>query len=72
MKKITSLEMKLALGASLIPGLGHLVLGNRRRGLHLLVFALGLLLVLVLRWDAFAAALASANLAPRLSARFSW
>jgi peptide/nickel transport system permease protein len=70
MKKRNLPRSKLALAASLIPGLGHLVLGKRRRGLHVLVFALGLLLVLVLRWDAFAAALASAHLASRLSAHF--
>jgi peptide/nickel transport system permease protein len=58
------------LAASLIPGGGHLLLGKRRRGVHLLVFASGLLLVLVLRWDAFVDALASARPASWLSARF--
>ena len=56
--------------ASLIPGVGHLLLGKRRRGIHLLVFATVLLLALILRWDAFVDALSSASLTSRLSAYF--
>jgi peptide/nickel transport system permease protein len=46
------------------------MLGKRRRGVHLLVLALGLALVLVLRWDRFVEAFSSPNLASWLSARF--
>ncbi len=37
----------------LVPGLGHLLLGRRRRGLQLLVCALAVLVVLVWRWERF-------------------
>ena len=60
----------LLLAGSLLPGVGHLLLGKRRRGVHLLVLALGLALVLVLRWDAFVEAFSSPRLASWLSARF--
>ena len=70
MKNKNQPRAKLALAASLFPGLGHLLLGKRRRGLHVLVFASGLLLVLFLRWDTFVNALSSTSLAPWLSARF--
>lgn len=60
----------LLLGGSLLPGVGHLLLGRRRRGVHLLLLALALALVVVLRWDAFIEALSSARLASWLSARF--
>jgi peptide/nickel transport system permease protein len=60
----------LLLAGSLLPGVGHLLLGQRRRGTHLLLLAVGLVLVLVLRWDAFVDALSSPRLAAWLSARF--
>ena len=60
----------LLLAGSLLPGLGHLMLGRRRRGLHLLVFAVGLALVLGLRWDPFVEAFSSPKFASWLSARF--
>ena len=70
MRKNDRPEAGLVLVASLIPGVGHLLVGKRRRGIHLLIFAFGLLLLLILRWDAFVDALSSARLAPWLSARF--
>jgi peptide/nickel transport system permease protein len=60
----------LLLAASILPGVGHLMLGKRRRGVHLLLLTVGLALVLVLRWDAFVEALMSPRLASWLSARF--
>ena len=39
--------------AALLPGLGHLLLGERRRGGHLLVYALAVLLVISWRWERF-------------------
>ena len=38
---------------SLIPGLGHLVLGERRRGVHLLAFAMICVLILTSTWERF-------------------
>ncbi len=55
---------------ALIPGLGHLLLGERRRGLQLFIFALGMVVVLIWRWDAFLGAFTSARLGARLSAHF--
>jgi peptide/nickel transport system permease protein len=70
MKSNSQPSARLVLTASLFPGLGHLLLGKRRQGLHALVFASGLLLVLALRWAPFLDALSSASLGPWLSARF--
>lgn len=36
---------------ALVPGAGHLVLGRRRRGLHLLAYTLAVVSVLVWRWE---------------------
>jgi len=44
---------------ALVPGLQHLRLGDRRRGMHLLVYSGLLLLVLVWRWDRFTHAFAT-------------
>ncbi len=41
---------------SVVPGLGHLLLGRRSRGVHLLAFAVTMGLILFWRWDAFRAA----------------
>jgi peptide/nickel transport system permease protein len=38
---------------ALVPGLGHLALGERRRGVHLAGFTLSMIFVLVWRWDRF-------------------
>ena len=38
---------------ALVPGMGHLLLGRRRRGAHLLGYVLILLAVLAFRWDRF-------------------
>ena len=38
---------------SLIPGLGHLVLGERKRGVHLLAFAMICLVILASTWERF-------------------
>ena len=38
---------------SLIPGLGHLVLGERRRGVHLLAFSVICILILASTWERF-------------------
>lgn len=55
---------------SVIPGVGHLLLGRRNRGIHLLVFALTMGLVLVLRWDAFLGALSSLKVDELVAAVF--
>jgi len=55
---------------SLVPGLGHLLMGWQRRGLHLLVFALGITLVLVGRWGPFRAGLAGPDIGARLASLF--
>lgn len=39
--------------AALLPGVGHLLLGYRRRGVHLLVYTVTVVSVLVWRWDRF-------------------
>ena len=70
MKSSDRPKRALLLAGSLLPGVGHLLLGQRRRGTHLLLLAVGLVLVLVLRWDAFIAAFSSPRLAAWLSARF--
>jgi peptide/nickel transport system permease protein len=70
MKKRNQPRATLLLAAALVPGLAHLLLGKRQRGIHILILTAGMLHVLVLRWEAFTAALASNNLAPWLSARF--
>lgn len=61
---------RLALAASIVPGLGHLLLGRTSRGLHVLALAGGLTAVLVLRWDAFVSALSGPAIAGWLSSRF--
>ena len=38
---------------SVIPGLGHLILGRRGRGIHLLASAGAIVLILFLRWEQF-------------------
>lgn len=63
-------DRALALLLSLVPGAGHLLLGKRGRGIHLLVFAVGMALVLIWRWGAFVEAFSSSKLAAWMSARF--
>ena len=46
-------DHSIALALSIIPGAGHLVLGRRRRGIHLLLFALVIILILSWRWETF-------------------
>lgn len=52
-------DQAVARALSVIPGVGHLLLGRRNRGINLLTFVLAMGLVLVLRWDAFLGALSS-------------
>lgn len=55
---------------AVIPGAGHLVLGKRRRGLHLMLFAAAMSLLLAARWDAFVAALSSSAIDDWIASRF--
>ena len=47
----------LARRLALVPGVGHLLLGHRTKGMHLLAYALGAVAVLWWRWDRVAGAL---------------
>ncbi|MGH9364118.1 MAG: ABC transporter permease [Thermoanaerobaculia bacterium] len=47
---------------SVVPGLGHLLLGRRGRGVHLLLFTLVMALVLVWRWGALRAAFSARDI----------
>ncbi len=53
MKSRNPPDRVIPLGLSLLPGMGHLALGKRSRGLPLLSFSLLLVLVLYGNWDAF-------------------
>ncbi len=46
-------DQSTALALSIIPGAGHLLLGRRKRGVHLLVFALTIISILSWRWETF-------------------
>ncbi|MFQ5889655.1 MAG: ABC transporter permease [Gemmatimonadota bacterium] len=58
------------LALALIPGLGHLLLGRRRRGLHLLLFTGGMLSILALRWETFVEVFSSPAIDEWLASRF--
>lgn len=55
---------------SAVPGLGHLILGLSRRGLHLLVFTIGITAVLICRWKIFIDSLLSSNIGNRIASIF--
>lgn len=55
---------------SVIPGLGHLRLGRRHRGLHLLMYTMGASAVLIWRWDAAVAALSGPETGAVIAALF--
>jgi peptide/nickel transport system permease protein len=59
-----------AMVLAVIPGAGHLVLGKRRRGLHLMLFAAAMSLLLAARWDAFVTALSSSAIDDWIASRF--
>ncbi len=63
-------DRTLVLLLSAFPGVGHLLIGKRRRGIHLLVFALAMTLVLLLRWDAFRVALSAPDVGAWVASRF--
>ncbi len=46
-------DPRYAVRGAVFPGVGHLLLGKGRRGIHLLVYTLAVLFVLVWRWDRF-------------------
>lgn len=58
------------LAAAGIPGLGHLLLGRTRRGVHLLVFSALLALILVGRWSAFLETLSAQGAGEWIASRF--
>ena len=66
----SQLERGFALSLAVVPGLGHLLLGRRSRGAHLLVFALAMVLVGVWRWEAFRADLSSPDVSNRFASLF--
>ncbi len=53
MVKRNQTNQSIALKLALVPGLGHLILGRKRCGLHLLFFSLAMLAILAWRWDMF-------------------
>lgn len=53
-----------------IPGLGHLRIGRRRRGLHLLAYTVAIAIVLVWRWDRFTEAVTASAVDQRMAALF--
>lgn len=46
----------IALLISVVPGVGHFFLGRRKRGIHLILFVLTILLILSWRWESFLSA----------------
>ena len=63
-------DRTLVLLLSAFPGVGHLLIGKRRRGIRLLLFALAMTLVLLLRWDAFREALSAPDVGAWVASRF--
>lgn len=55
---------------SSVPGLGHLILGQLRSGLHLLVFTIGMTAVVICRWEIFINSLLSSNIGNRTASVF--
>lgn len=63
-------DRSIALNLALIPGLGHLILGRKRRGLHLLLFSLGMLGILAWRWDVFKDSIAAPDIGTWIAPAF--
>lgn len=55
---------------AILPGMGHIVMGKRRRGLNLLGFTIVLTSILLLRWGAFREAFASPAIDDWIATRF--
>ena len=55
---------------ALIPGAGHLILGKHRLGLHLLLFAAAMSVLMAVRWDTFVEALSSSAIDHWIASRF--
>ena len=53
MKKRRRSKDLLLLGASLLPGVGHIALGKRSRGVRLLVYSILMVLLVFWRWEKF-------------------
>jgi peptide/nickel transport system permease protein len=63
-------RVAISLGWALIPGVGQVRLGRRRRGFHLLVYFAVMLLVLLSRWDRFLHAFSTRSLDQWVAALF--
>ncbi len=53
MKKRNQYKKSILLGSFILPGMGHIVLGKRSRGIHILAYSLLMVLLLFSRWDKF-------------------
>ena len=60
----------LILLAALLPGMGHMVLGKRGRGIRLLVVTIAVILVMYWRWEVFVSAFHSTRIDHWLAAVF--
>ena len=53
MKNKSNTKQRGVIFISVVPGIGHIILGYRSRGINLFVFAISMVLVLIWRWERF-------------------
>lgn len=53
MRNNSNTKQHSAIFISVVPGIGHIILGYRSRGINLFIFSISMVLVLIWRWERF-------------------